>query len=122
MLLRDVPYTALAVAFYEQFANLLVYSSGANGKNGIINFTAGTMGGFAACFITQPFDVIKNRAMSGYMFDGKGYEGMAKGIQHVLRHEGLRGFAKGLSIRTVQRSIAQGLIWTFYLWMKSIVS
>mmetsp|Transcript_4288 Transcript_4288/g.6485 ORF Transcript_4288/g.6485 Transcript_4288/m.6485 type:complete len:280 (+) Transcript_4288:13-852(+) len=120
-LLRDVPYTALAVPFYEQYARILSEMSGKDRHTTHwVNFLAGGMGGLTACVLTQPFDVMKTRAMSGYKFGGSGYPGMAKGLQYIYKNEGLKGFRKGLSIRISERSLGQAFIWMFYIKAKAV--
>lgn len=121
-LLRDVPYTAFAIAFYELYAKILGEIFHTDKNNSGLNFISGGIGGFTACLVTQPFDVIKNRAMSGYKFPGyEKYPGIIKGMKVIYEHEGLRGFTKGISIRAVERSLGQALIWTFYMKMKILV-
>lgn len=122
MLLRDVPYTALAIPLYEQYSELLMLALGLEKRNKTVNFLGGTLGGLTACLLTQPFDVIKNRAMSGYKFGGEGYPGLLGGLKYVWRTEGARGFIKGLTVRSAERSLAQGLIWVYYCAFKAKLS
>jgi len=122
-LLRDVPYSALAVPFYEQYAKLLMELSGQDRRSSSwINFVAGGLGGMTACVLTQPFDVIKTRAMSGYSFGGAGYCGIYSGIKYIYSNEGLFGFTKGLSIRITERSLGQAFIWLFYMKIKKALN
>jgi len=120
-ILRDVPYTALAVPFYQQYVNLFE-TFGYSKTNDWVNFVAGGLGGGTACLITQPFDVIKTRAMSGYDFGGKSYRGIVTGMKYIYKNEGLKGFSKGLSIRLSERSLGQALIWTFYTKVKRLLN
>ncbi|CAG9318284.1 unnamed protein product [Blepharisma stoltei] len=121
-LLRDVPYTALSVPFYEQYAKFIGRLTETDKRSNLLNFVAGGLSGFSASLVTQPFDVMKNRAMSGYQFHGHTeYPGLIKGLKIIYEQEGVQGFTKGLLIRGTERSMGQALIWMFYIRLKRFV-
>ncbi|KDO34468.1 hypothetical protein SPRG_00532 [Saprolegnia parasitica CBS 223.65] len=71
-------------------------------KSAAIDFAAGCVGGGSGIIVGQPFDTIKVRLQTHGAF----YAGPVACARHTWRHEGVRGFFKGLT------SPLFGSLWT----------
>ncbi|CAG9333187.1 unnamed protein product [Blepharisma stoltei] len=112
-LLRDLPYSALAYAFYEQYSAMIFYLTGMGKKYSFNTFTSGVLAGFTACLLTQPFDIMKTRLQFAYV-GGHKVNGLYNGLIEIWKEEGLRGFTRGLGVRVIERSCSFGIIWLIY--------
>ena len=112
-LLRDLPFSALAYSFYNQFHNLL---EGIFGSHRYISMASGGLAGFTATLITQPFDIIKTRNQFAHISaeEGHKYKNIFHAFKTIYQTEGLYGFTTGLNIRIVERSIAFAAVWGIY--------
>ncbi|CAG9330231.1 unnamed protein product [Blepharisma stoltei] len=112
-LLRDLPYSALAYAFYEQYSMFIYYITGMDKGYSLNNFVSGVSAGFTACLITQPFDIMKTRLQFADV-GGQKVRGLFCGLVGIWNEEGLRGFTRGLTVRVVERSCSFGIVWLLY--------
>ncbi|KAG6582827.1 Mitochondrial Carrier (MC) Family [Phytophthora cinnamomi] len=120
-LIRDVPFSGLYVLIYtrlrdswtDKFSHLPVYG---------VHFSSGVVAGVLATSIVHPADVVKTRMQLAIMVN-KG-EGSTASVQNsltlrqtvakIFRHEGIRGFAKGIIPRVVKRTLSTAVTWTIY--------
>lgn len=120
-LIRDVPFSGLYVLIYtrlrdswaDKFPHLPVYG---------VHFSSGVVAGVLATSLVHPADVVKTRMQLAIMVNNG--EGSAASVQNSLtlrqtvakiyRHEGLRGFAKGILPRVVKRTLSTAVTWTIY--------
>lgn len=120
-LIRDVPFSGLYVLLYtrlrdswtESFSHLPLYG---------VHFGSGVMAGVLATSVVHPADVIKTRMQLAIVVN-KGERvaliepnslTMRQTITKIYRHEGLRGFAKGIVPRVVKRTLSTAVTWTIY--------
>lgn len=78
-LLRDLPYSALAYAFYEQYSCAIFHFSGYDKSYSINTFFSGVLAGFTSCLITQPFDIMKTRLQFAFV-SGQKSSGFFNGL------------------------------------------
>ncbi|KAL7686525.1 putative mitochondrial carrier domain protein [Plasmopara halstedii] len=120
-LIRDVPFSGLYVLIYtrlrdlwtEKFSHLPVYG---------VHFSSGVVAGVLATSIVHPADVVKTRMQLAIMVNtGEGIAAsalnsltMRQTVSKIYRHEGLRGFAKGIIPRVVKRTLSTAVTWTIY--------
>ncbi|KAG2522961.1 hypothetical protein JM16_004567 [Phytophthora kernoviae] len=120
-LIRDVPFSGLYVLIYtrlrdswvQQFPHVPVYG---------VHFSSGVVAGVMATTLVHPADVVKTRMQLAIMVNQG--TGEAASIQNSLtlrqtvakiyRHEGLRGFTKGILPRVVKRTLSTAVTWTIY--------
>jgi solute carrier family 25 protein 38 len=119
-LIRDVPFSGLYVLIYtrlrdswsRQFAHLPAYS---------VHFSSGVVAGVLATSIVHPADVVKTRMQLSILVNGRDAAAsvqnsltMRQTVAKIYRHEGLRGFAKGIIPRVVKRTLSTAVTWTIY--------
>ena len=118
-LLRDLPFTGLAYAFYEKFSDI---AREAFGMNVWIRTGCGAVAGFCATIVTQPFDVIKTRQQFrnlGQEEDFR-YKSTLDALLKIYRKEGIFGYTLGLKIRLVERSTGFTVVWFIYERLRSL--
>ena len=119
-LLRDLPFSALAYSFYNQyyqFFEKLFVNSHYN------SMFSGGLAGFTATLITHPFDIIKTRNQFSYIAgaDEHKYKNILHAFKTIYNKEGLIGFTTGLNIRLTERTIAFSTVWFLYENIKRIL-
>ena len=112
-LLRDLPFSALAYSFYNQFHHLLEELFG---YHKYIPMLSGGLAGFSATLITQPFEIIKTRNQFAHIggIEAHKYNNIIHAFKTIYATEGVYGFTNALNIRIVERSIAFATVWYIY--------
>jgi len=105
-LARDVPFSALYLAFYDLLKAQTASSSLSPDAGHML---AGLGSGLLASLVTQPADVVKTRMQMA----GKGASVVAT-IATLHREAGLVSFAAGLAPRMLRRTVMAALAWTVY--------
>ena len=105
-LARDVPFSALYLAFYDLLKAQTASSSLSPDAGHML---AGLGSGLLASLVTQPADVVKTRMQMA----GKGATVVAT-IATLHREAGLVSFAAGLAPRMLRRTVMAALAWTVY--------
>jgi len=107
-LLRDVPFSAVYWVSVERSKVMLRPYSREQGSFGefMLSFAAGSVGGFVAATLTNPFDVLKTRrqvfeySVDTALPNGSSMERSSVTIMsRILREEGVGGFFTGLAPR-----------------------
>lgn len=116
-LLRDLPFSAIAYSFYNQYKALLITLLG---NQNYISMISGGLAGFTATLLTQPFDIIKTRNQFSHIAkdDKHNYKNIVHAMRTIYKNEGISGFTTGLNIRIVERSIAFSSVWFLYETLK----
>ena len=119
-LLRDLPFSAMAFSLYNQYKRFLTEMFG---EGPYVSMASGGLAGFTATLITQPFDIIKTRNQFSHIAgeQGHNYKNTAHAFRTIYQQEGLKGFATGLNIRIVERTIAFSCVWFTYETCKKYV-
>ncbi|RLN90981.1 hypothetical protein BBJ28_00006431 [Nothophytophthora sp. Chile5] len=118
-LIRDVPFSGLYVLLYTRlrdmgqrdFPHLPVYG---------VHFGSGVVAGVLATSVVHPADVVKTRMQLGILVGQGGAEtvqnslNLRQTVAKIYRHEGLRGFKKGILPRVLKRTLSTAVTWTIY--------
>lgn len=115
-LARDLPFSAIQFAFYEQFRKLaLQRQPGSDGELSVVaELTTGAAAGGLSGTITTPLDVIKTRVQTqtpgaAALVPAAGSaiqtHSVVRGLVQIARHEGLAGLFSGVGPRFVWTSI-----------------
>jgi solute carrier family 25 protein 38 len=107
-LLRDAPFSGLYLMFYRQ--QLTFVECNDYDITPIIRLSCGMSAGVLACFITQPFDVLKTTAQ----LYPKDYSSVVKTVQKLYKNLGTGVFFKGFILRASRRTLTAALNWTFF--------
>jgi solute carrier family 25 protein 38 len=107
-LLRDAPFSGLYLMFYRQQLTFVEYND--YDITPIIRLSCGMSAGVLACFITQPFDVLKTTAQ----LYPKDYSSVVKTVQKLYKNLGTGVFFKGFILRASRRTLTAALNWTFF--------
>jgi Mitochondrial carrier protein len=116
-LLRDLPFSAIAYAFYNQYYMIIQGVVGYSSYNSMIS---GGLSGFTATLITQPFDIIKTRNQFSHIAKSEDhkYKNILHAAKTIYKKEGLIGFTIGLKIRIIERTLAFSTVWYIYETLK----
>jgi hypothetical protein len=98
----------LRFVLYERFKRLCSHLPGPTAA------IAGGLSGAASTIITNPVDVIKTRMQSAPSGGRASRLAVLHLAQELLREEGLRGFARGLSARMLKIVLGQAVIFSTY--------
>jgi solute carrier family 25 protein 38 len=107
-LLRDAPFSGLYLMFYRQqltFMDQYNYNITPG-----IRLSCGMSAGVLACFITQPFDVLKTTAQ----LYPKDYSSVVKTVQKLYKNFGTSVFFKAFVLRASRRTLSAALNWTIF--------
>lgn len=95
---------------FRRFLNLIFSFLDDYNITPIIRLSCGMSAGILACFITQPFDVLKTTAQ----LYPKDYTSVVKTVQKLYRNVGTGVFFKGFFLRASRRTLTAALNWTFF--------
>ncbi|KAK7203578.1 mitochondrial carrier protein [Myxozyma melibiosi] len=126
---RDVPFSAVYWAAYENMRTLLdKYNQSRQQPLGAINtplqppsefatflqaFLSGATAGSFAAFVTTPFDVAKTRRQVLRNRDPS-LDGMLSMLRNIAEEEGVAGLFKGLVPRVMKVSVSCAIMISFY--------
>ena len=110
---REVPYSSLGYGFYEKYIQILKQYTGRDRTDPIVTFISGSLAGFSATLITQPFDVMKTRIIYQRVSGGD-CTSMRKAIASIYKEDGILGFQRGIIARLCRRFFSFPLVWTVY--------
>ena len=102
--LRDAPFAGVYVYSYEHLKTMIDTESRL-----LRNSLAGVGGGFAATFLTQPFDILKTRIQ----LDSKSI-GIFKATASLYAEQGFAGFFVGMMPRLARKSLSSAISWVVY--------
>ncbi|GMM49903.1 Mme1 protein [Starmerella bacillaris] len=110
-LIRDLPFSALQLAFYERFRKSAQYQAKSTEIGlGMELFVGGAAGGLAG-MITTPLDVIKTRIQTQTKVQ---IHGTFSGLKSIFAAEGLVGVFGGVVPRFVWTSIQSSVMLLLY--------
>ena len=107
-LLRDAPFSALYLCFYEQLKGA-VPGEVVSHSPSAAHFSCGLVAGMLASLLTQPADVVKTRMQLEME-----RRSLAATVTTIYRQAGLAGFTAGLGPRMLRRTMMAALAWTVY--------
>lgn len=123
-LAANVPFSTLHYVFYRQFQTML---AGRLGEGAALNFGSGAGASILATVITQPFDVLRTRAMLNLPLLSTSGACFSCPTSSVQQHFNLllwtplvapSGLFAGIGPRLAKRSLQTATLWTLYeeLW------
>jgi hypothetical protein len=120
-ILRDVPYSALQFAFYEQFKKFAKKNyKGEQLPLGIDLLTGSLAGGIAGA-VTTPLDVVKTllqtQPTDTKKFKDaptKHYSGILEGLLWNYKNQGLGGLFRGIGPRVFWTSLQSAIMFVIY--------
>ncbi|KAI7888971.1 putative mitochondrial carrier protein [Mucor mucedo] len=128
-ILRDVPYSAIQFACYEQFKKIAQNRfKGENIPIGI-DVVTGSLAGAIAGAVTTPLDVmktllqtqqtVKNKAVAvtgtpGFEAPVKHYSGIMDGMMWNYRNQGMAGLFRGIGPRVFWTSLQSAIMFVIY--------
>jgi len=83
-------------------------SSSAELRNVAIDLAGGTVGGMALAIVGQPMDLVKSRMQMA----GSPFSTVLGTMRHTMKHEGMRGFFKGLSPPLIMTGYTNAVLFT----------
>ena len=111
--IREVPYSSLGYGFYEKYIQILKEYTGRDRTDPIVTFISGSLAGFSATLITQPFDVLKTKIIYQRVSGGD-CTSMRNAIASIYKEDGILGFQRGIVARLCRRFFSFPLVWTVY--------
>lgn len=120
--IRDAPYAALYVLFYEQSKRRLssLYNPLSNpdalaskmdvSTAASINFVSAMVSSVVCSIISNPFDAVKTRIQ----LQPEGYRNMVHATRRMVGEEGFRALWDGLALRLSRKALSSALAWTVY--------
>jgi solute carrier family 25 protein 39/40 len=100
---RDVPFSALYWAGYENFKSIFkrnIHLRDSASNNFLYSFMAGALSGMIAAALTTPFDVAKTRQQVALHRDtSHTSKSIGKHLMEIWRTEGLTGITRGIGPR-----------------------
>ena len=120
-LLRDLPFSGLAYAFYQLFKDMINELFGVS-NTAFTQVLAGAGAGLTATILTQPFDIIKTRQQFSHIAQNKykSYNSIFDAMKKIYQNEGFKGFTIGLNVRLVERSSGFTIVWFLYEQIKGL--
>ncbi|KAG0249236.1 mitochondrial thiamine pyrophosphate transporter [Actinomortierella ambigua] len=82
------------------------------------SFISGASAGLVATAFTYPFDLLRTRF--AVQRDVKVYTGVVQAFQHIYRHDGIRGFYRGMSPSLIQVIPYMGIMFGSYDTLKKV--
>lgn len=123
-ILRDVPYSALQFAFYEQFKKFAKKKNNGQQLPLGIDLLTGSLAGGIAGAVTTPLDVVKtllqtqptDATASKKVKDAqtKHYSGIVEGLLWNYRNQGLAGLFRGIGPRVFWTSLQSAIMFVIY--------
>ncbi|CAO3654045.1 unnamed protein product [Mucor hiemalis] len=122
-ILRDVPYSALQFAFYEQFKKFAKKENNGEQLPLGIDLLTGSLAGGIAGAVTTPLDVVKTLlqtqptdASSKKIKDAptKHYSGIVEGLLWNYKNQGLAGLFRGIGPRVFWTSLQSAIMFVVY--------
>ena len=120
-ILRDVPYSALQFAFYEQFKKIAKKTYNGEQLPLGIDLLTGSLAGGIAGAVTTPLDVVKTLLQtqptdSKKLKDlpTKHYSGIVEGLLWNYRNQGLGGLFRGIGPRVFWTSLQSAIMFVIY--------
>ena len=119
---RDAPYSGLYLAIYEQSkvacSRMLAHYGAPPNSTGDwrVVSTSGLVAGTLATVLTHPFDIIKTRMQTTppQLLAASETPAFWATMQHILRTDGLRGYADGLVLRCTRKAASSVIGWTIF--------
>jgi solute carrier family 25 protein 38 len=115
--IREVPYSSLGYGFYEKYIQMINEVTSKDRSDPKVTMLAGSLAGFSATLITQPFDVLKTKIIYQRV-SGSDCTSMKKAISSIYKEDGILGFQRGIIARLCRRLFSFPLVWTVYEQMK----
>eukprot|EP01094_Clydonella_sp_ATCC50884_P025278 TRINITY_DN6587_c0_g1_i2.p1 TRINITY_DN6587_c0_g1~~TRINITY_DN6587_c0_g1_i2.p1 ORF type:complete len:260 (-),score=81.55 TRINITY_DN6587_c0_g1_i2:189-968(-) len=117
-ILSATPYVGLQMTFYDLWKRVLFEYTGDNVPARVL---CGALSGLAAQSITFPGDVIRRRMqVQGVGGEPRIYHSTWQCVLGTWRHEGVRGFFKGLTVNAVRALPGAGIQFAAYDSLKSL--
>ncbi|KAI8340294.1 mitochondrial carrier domain-containing protein, partial [Chlamydoabsidia padenii] len=115
-ILRDVPYSAIQFACYEQFKKKAHEHCDGQQLPLEIDLMTGSLAGGIAGAITTPLDVLKTllQTQNASTTQQKQYGGIMDGLIWNYRHQGLAGLFRGIGPRVFWTSLQSALMFVVY--------
>ncbi|EPQ56453.1 mitochondrial carrier [Gloeophyllum trabeum ATCC 11539] len=120
-LMMTVPFTAVQFTVYEQLKKLM---NPTGEYSPVTHVIAGGLAGGVAAGVTTPLDVAKTLLQTkGSSQDPeiRRCRGIADACRIILRRDGLKGFARGLSPRVLTFMPSNALCWLSYEFFKALI-
>ena len=109
-ILRDAPYSALYLMFYNKLKAVTTSTSGTSGASGsLTHFSCGLLAGALATLLVQPADVVKTELQLR-----QERVGHWRVIRQIYSDRAVGGFFVGLGPRVVRKSLMSALAWSVY--------
>eukprot|EP00871_Galdieria_phlegrea_P002599 jgi/Galph1/333/GphlegSOOS_G5078.1 len=108
-MLRDVPFTSLQFAFFEQIKIVWRTVTHRQHLNNVETYFSGSLAGGLAAALTNPFDVVKTRMQTQPVGEGRRYRNLLHCFSRIAREEGFTAFLKGVIPRVIWIAPASGI-------------
>ena len=109
-ILRDAPYSAVYLMFYNKLKAVTASTSGTSGASGsLTHFSCGLLAGALATLLVQPADVVKTELQLR-----QERVGHWRVIRQIYSDRAVGGFFVGLGPRVVRKSLMSALAWSVY--------
>ncbi|EME31823.1 Probable S-adenosylmethionine carrier 2, chloroplastic [Galdieria sulphuraria] len=108
-MLRDVPFTSLQFAFFEQVKILWRSFAHRSSLNNTETYVSGSFAGGLAAALTNPFDVVKTRMQTQPVGNDRKYKSLVHCFCQIMKEEGFLAFFKGVVPRVVWIAPASGI-------------
>ncbi|ANB12366.1 Mrs3p [Sugiyamaella lignohabitans] len=113
-LMMNIPFTAVNFTVYESASKFLNPNKV---HDPLVHCVAGGIAGASAAAITTPLDVIKTLLQTkglNYDVSVRQLNSFKDAASYIYKHDGLRGFWKGLRPRVVSNMPSTAISWTSY--------
>ena len=108
-ILRDAPYSALYLMFYNKLKAL---TAAGQPSDSLRHFSCGLLAGALATVLVQPADVVKTELQLRQ--ERLGRLGHWRTVRQIFSLRGVGGFFVGLGPRVVRKSLMSALAWSVY--------
>ena len=108
-LLRDAPYSALYLMFYNKLKAVTAGEEPSGTSGSLTRFSCGLLAGALATVIVQPADVVKTELQLR-----QERVGVIRVFRQIYSDRAVRGFFVGLGPRVVRKSLMSALAWSVY--------
>jgi solute carrier family 25 iron transporter 28/37 len=116
-LVMNIPYSFVYFATYDACRHYM--KSDPSTYDLKAHLLSGAIAGAAAAALTNPLDVAKTRLQTQSDM-GVYYSGMTDALKHIKQTEGWAGFSRGIVPRMIFFSMAAGIQWGSYEYVKHI--